>query len=84
MAAPDNATPPVEIFRDWDLTPKGRFFNKVTKQELSRAEWEMEVAYGYSDNAGALQFARALSAQAAELEPKVSRPSPLMMPRKVS
>lgn len=58
-----NAT--VDLFRDWDLTPKGEFFNKVTKKTLSRQEWEIEMAYEHYDNDDALAFAKVLAAQAA-------------------
>lgn len=66
MAA-HNTTAPVEIFRDWEITKAGKFKNKVTKRELSRQEWEIEMSYEHYDNDAALAFAKVLADQASEL-----------------
>lgn len=59
----------VDYFRDWEITPAGRFKNRVTKVELSRQDWEVEMSYEHMDNEDALVLAKALADQAATLDP---------------
>lgn len=70
VAAHNNAPKAaIDYFRDWEITPAGRFKNRVSKKELSRQAWEVEMAYEHVNNDDALALAKVLADQAAAVDP---------------